>query len=786
MSTRYFGVAVPRLEDPRLLTGGGRYVDDIALPGMLHAAFLRSAVAHGRIGSIDLSAARAMPGVHAAYTMADFAGIASGPMPPMAPHPLLKKPITCTPLANGEVRYAGEAIAMVLADSRAEAEDAVAAIALDIEHLPVAADAREALAPGAPRAHSDRDSNVIATLRGTHGNVDKVFARAAHRFTESFETHRGGCHAMECRGVVATVDAQSGELSLWTSSQSPYMVRRHLASYLGRDEQGIRVAAPDVGGGFGPKANVYPEEFAVALAALACGRTVKWIEDRQEHFLATTQQRDQFWTLEVACDGEGRMLGVRGRCIHDNGAYAPYGLILPANALASFPGPYALEAFDIAIDAVLTNLVPTSPVRGAGRPNTAFVLERLADCVARRLSLSREKVRHRSFVRAEQMPYVTGGKMRDGSPVAYDSGDYARALDLALEKIDATGFERRRAQAAQRHRLLGLGIASCVEDTGLGPFEGASVRVTPAGKVVVSTGAASQGQGHATALAQIAAEALGVDIADVTVRSADTGVFPLGISTIASRIAVTAGSSVEIAARKVREKAIKVAAHMLEVGEHDLEIVNGVVGLAGVPGMAVTLAMIARTLSGAAGVRLPPGIEPDLAASGYFEANQLAFAYGSQACEVEIDPDTGDARVTRYVVAHDCGRLINPLIVDGQIRGGVVHGIGNALYERMRHDEAGQPLTTTYGDYLLPAASEMPDIEIHHIETPSPRNPIGVKGAGEGGTIPAAACVIAAIENALGPKAPFIATHPVSPEQIAEWVNATRKQQGEGHECSDC
>ncbi|MGJ4939408.1 xanthine dehydrogenase family protein molybdopterin-binding subunit [Bradyrhizobium sp. HKCCYLS1011] len=775
MSTRYFGVAVPRLEDPRLLTGGGNYVDDIVLPGMLHAAFLRSPVAHGLIRRVDLSDARAMPGVRAVYGMADFGKIAGGPMPPMAPHPLLKTPITCAPLTSDEVCYVGEPIAMVLADSRAEAEDALAAIELDIEHLPAAADARDAADAGAARAHLNRESNVIATLRGAHGNVDQVFARAAHRFTETFETHRGGCHSMECRGVVAAMNARSAELSVWTSSQSPYMVRRHLAAYLGRDESDIRVIAPDVGGGFGPKANVYPEEFAVALAAITCGRPVKWIEDRQEHFLATTQQRDQIWTLEVACDAQGRMLGVRGRCVHDNGAYAPYGLILPATALASFPGPYALDAFDIAVDVVLTNLVPTSPVRGAGRPNTAFVLERLADCVARHLGLSRDEVRRRSFVTADQMPYATGGRMRDGSAVAYDSGDYTRALDLVLEKIDAAGFERRRTEAAARGRLLGLGLASCVEDTGLGPFEGASVRVTPAGQVVVSTGAASQGQGHATTLAQIAADALGVDLSQVSVKSADTGAFPLGISTIASRIAVTAGSSVEIAARKVRDKAIKVAAHMLEVGEHDLEIENGMVGVVGVPGLTVSLAAIARTLSGAAGVRLPPGVDPDLAATGYFEASQLAFAYGSHACEVEIDPETGDAKVTRYVVAHDCGKLINPLIVDGQIRGGIVHGIGNALYERMKHDEAGQPLTTTYADYLLPAASEMPDIEIHHIETPSPRNPIGVKGAGEGGTIPAAACVISAIENALGPAGPFLRAHPVSPEQIAEWVNATRQ-----------
>ena len=773
MSTRYFGMPVPRLEDPRLLTGGGRYVDDIDLPGMLHAAFLRSPVAHGLIRRLDLAAARACPGVHAAYAMADFAAIASGAIPPMAPHPLIKTPITYPPLAGEEVCYVGECIAMVLAETRAEAEDALAAIDIEIEHLPAVADARAGATAGAPRAHLARDSNVIATMRAAHGDIDAVFARAAHRFTESFDTHRGGCHSMEGRGVIATVDPLDGDLSVWTSSQSPYMVRRHLATYLGRDESTIRVVAPDVGGGFGPKANAYPEEFAVALAALACGRPVKWIEDRVEHFLSTNQQRDQFWTLEVACDADGRILGVRGRCAHDNGAYAPYGLILPATALASFPGPYALEAFDISIDVVLTNLVPTSPVRGAGRPNTAFVLERLADRVARGLGLSRAEVRRRSFIRADEMPYVTGGKMRDGSPVAYDSGDYRAALDLVLDRIDAEGFAARRAASQAQGKLRGIGFASCVEDTGLGPFEGASVRVTPAGKVVVATGAASQGQGHATIFAQIAADALGVAVEDVIVKSADTAAFPLGLSTIASRIAVTAGSSVDIAARKVREKAINAASRLLEAAERDLEIVDGAVRVIGAPGVSVTLAAIARTLSGAAGVPMPGGIEPDLAATGYFESRELAFAYGSQACEVEIDPQTGETKILRYVVAHDCGRLINPLVVDGQIRGGVVHGIGNALFERMKFDETGQPVTTTYGDYPLPGAAEMPDIEIHHIETPSPRNPLGVKGAGEGGTIPAAACVISAIENALGANAPFIGEHPLSPERICELIDAT-------------
>ncbi|MEA2858725.1 MAG: aerobic carbon-monoxide dehydrogenase large subunit, partial [Methylobacteriaceae bacterium] len=413
MSARYFGAAVPRLEDPRLLAGRGRYVDDISLPGMLHAAFLRAQVAHGRLRAIDAAEARAMPGVAAVYTMGDFAAIAQGPMPPMAPHPLIKTPITYHPLAVDEVRHVGEAIAVVLADTRQRAEDAADAIQLEIDDLPSVADAAAAIAEGAPQVDSGRDSNLIGTMRGGFGDAAAVFAKADHILSETFSIHRGGCHSMECRGVVAVPDALTDNLTIYTSSQSPYMVRRHLAQYLQRDESTLRVIAPDVGGGFGPKGNVYPEEFAVALAALAIQRPVKWIEDRSEHFVATTQQRDQVWMLDVAFTRDGRMQAVRGRCIHDNGAYAPYGLILPATALASFPGPYALQALDISIDVVLTNLVPTTPVRGAARPCTAFVLERLADRIARHLDLPRQEVRRRSFVTADEMPYTTGMKARD-------------------------------------------------------------------------------------------------------------------------------------------------------------------------------------------------------------------------------------------------------------------------------------------------------------------------------------------------------------------------------------
>jgi aerobic carbon-monoxide dehydrogenase large subunit len=768
MGVRHFGASVARLEDPRLLKGGGRYLDDIQMSGLLHAAFVRSQSAHARINGLDKAAALELPGIAAIFTAEDLESVAAGPMPQMAPHPALKQPFAYHPLAKDAVHHVGEAMALVLAETRHAAEDAANAVFADLDELPAIADARRALEPGAALVHIGAPDNLAGTLRAGFGNVEHVFRTADHTLTEHFALHRGGCHAMECRGVIAQYDAAGDVVTLWSSTQAPYSVRRLLSAYLGRDEAQVRVIAPDVGGGFGPKAGVYAEEFALALAAIKTGRPIKWVEDRREHFVTTTQQRDQFWTLEVAFSADGRMRGIRGRCIHENGAYLPYGLILPATVLGSFPGPYALEALDITLDVVMTNLVPNSPVRGAGRPNTAFVLERLADRVASYLKMPREEVRRKSFVRAEQMPYVTGMKARDGSPVSYDSGDYRAALDLALEKADAASFPARKAAARAQGKFLGLGIASCVEDTGIGPFEGATVRVTSAGRVVITTGAASQGQGHTTVFAQICADALGVELDKITVEAADTAKFPTGIGTIGSRIAVTGGSSVALAAQRVRAKALKAASEMLEVAESDLDIEDGVIRVAGVPGMSLKLADIAKRLQGATGIPMLAGIEPDLAATAYFDSRATTFAYGTNVCEVEVDRETGGVKLLRYVVAHDCGRLINPLLVDGQIRGGVVHGIGNALFERMIFSEDGQPLTSNYGEYLLPTALEMPNIEIHHIETPSPLNPLGVKGAGEGGTIPATAAVISAIEDALSERGIFIGEHPISPERLLD------------------
>jgi carbon-monoxide dehydrogenase large subunit len=773
VSTRYFGAPVRRREDPRLITGKGRYVDDITLPGMVHLAFVRSEFAHAAILSVDLGEARALPGVLGAFAADDLGPVAGAPMPQAIPSPHLKQSRTYAPLAKDEVCHVGVPVAVIAAETRAIAEDAAALVRVEYRRLPAIIDWRKALEPGAPLARQDLRDNRVAQLHNGFGDVGAIFAGAAHVFRERFETHRGGCHSMECRGVVCGYDEADDRLTLFTSTQAPYLVRGVLAQHLGREEHSIRVSAPDVGGGFGPKCVVFPEEIVAPLVAMALNRPVKWIEDRREHFISTAQQRDQLWDVEVAADSNGRLLAVRGRCVHDNGAYVPYGLIAAVTSMAAFPGPYALQGLDVTTDVVFTNLVPNVPVRGAGRPTTCFVLERLADRVARELGISREEVRRRSFVRADQFPYTTGAKARDGNLISYDSGDFHRCLEEALARF-GDGFEERRARARARGKYLGYGIASYVEDTGLAPFEGASIRVQPSGQVLIQTGACSQGQGHDTVLAQICADALSVPIERITVESGDTARFPHGIGTIASRVAVLAGSSVHLAATEIGRKAIKVAGMILEASEQDLELRDGAVNVLGVPDHRVTFAELARKLDGTTGMPMLKGVEPGLSATAFFNVERNTFASGANLAEVEVDPETGMVRITRYIVAHDCGKLINPLLVDGQVRGGVVHGIGNALFERMIHDGDGQPQTVTYGEYLLPLASEMPRIEIIHIETPSPLNPLGVKGAGEGGTIPAAACIISAIEHALSPFSVRIAEHPVSPARLVELIAQAR------------
>lgn len=775
MAGRYVGAGLPRLEDARLLTGRGRYLDDLDVPGALHAAFVRSPVAHARVRSVDVAAARTAPGVVGAFALADLpARFREAPMRQLYPSPLLVEDVTQHVLCADEVCFVGQTVAVVVAESRYLAEDAAELVELELEELPAIVDCGRALDQGAPPAHRGAATNHAATLRTAYGDVEAAFAAAAGVVRAELLQHRGGCHSMETRGVVAVDDSARDGLTVWSSTQSPYLIRRAIAAELGDDEERVRVVAPDVGGGFGPKAAFYPEEVVVPLLARLLGRPVKWVEDRREHFVATNTTRDQHWSVEAAHDAEGRILAVRGRVLADSGAYAPYGLLLPLTSLTPLPGAYAIPALDVSMDVVYTNTTPNSAVRGAGRPYGIYAVERLIELVGRALGLDPAEVRRRNLVRPEQMPYPTGAKARDGSPIVYDSGDYPACLERALELADYAGFRERQRAARAEGRYLGIGIGTCIEDTGVGPFEGASVRVTTGGKVAVRTGAASQGQGHATIVAQVVADRLGIAPADVTVESADTARFPHGVGTIGSRVAANLAPAADDAAEQVGVLARRLAAGLLEAAEADLELVDGAVRVAGAPERSVPLADLATRLAPMAGGRVPEGFRPGLEATSYLGSSATPIANGTNVAEVEVDLETGDVRVLRYSVAHDCGVLLNPTIVDGQIIGGVVHGIGNALFERAAYDEDGQPAASHYGEYLLPAAGEMPHVEIVHLESPSPLNSLGVKGAGEGGTIPAAPAIVAAVESALAPFGVSIDRYPIDPSTLVELIAAGR------------
>jgi aerobic carbon-monoxide dehydrogenase large subunit len=543
---------------------------------------------------------------------------------------------------------------------------------------------------------------------------------------------------------------------------------------LERDENQIRVVAPDVGGGFGAKFVMYPEEVALCAASLHLRCPVKWIEDRREHFLAAVQERDQYWDLEVAFDGAGRVLALRGDLIHDQGAYTPQGLNLPYNASTGVTGPYIVPAYELRVLVAETNKVATMPVRGAGYPEAAFVMERVLDRIARTLSLDRAEVRLRNFVPTEKIPYTTPLKTRSGSAITLDSGDFPRSLDIALKAIDYAGFTERRRRASAEGRHIGIGIGNGMKGTGRGPFESGIVRVGRSGRISVYTGAMPMGQGIKTALAQICAEQFAVATDTVTVVAGDTAVIPYGQGGFASRQTITAGSAVHLAATAVREKMLAVAAHLLEAGVEDLELRNGRVELVGAPGSGLSFQEIAEAVSGVPGYAMPGQFEPGLESMKSFLPSALTYGMGCHAVEVEVDIETGGVKILRYVVVNDSGRLINPMIVEGQLVGGAAHGIGNALYEWMGYDAGAQPLTTTFADYLLATAPEIPKIEVHFLECPSPLNPLGVKGVGESGCVPAAGAIVSAIENALEPFGLTISEYPVTPARLFPLIDAAR------------
>lgn len=612
-------------------------------------AFVRSREAHARVLSIDVTAALSVPGVTAVLTLKDFGDIAAKTMVQAYPNPAIKQNLTQYPLAKDVVCYVGEAIAVVIADSRYIAEDAAERVVVEYESLPVVIDARDAVMTGANLAHHGAPNNVGASVAWRYGDVAAAFATAPHVFKESYHQHRGAPHSMEGRAVLAQYESAADQLTMWSSTQSPFLVRRFVAQYLGREESGIRVIAPDVGGGFGPKAGHYAEELVAALVAIKLGRPVKWTEDRREHFLTTTQQRDQFWEVGVACDATGKVLGLRAKCIHDNGAYLPYGLLLALTSVVPFPGAYTIPAVDASLDVVFTNAVPTTPIRGAGRPNVAYILERTIDTIARNLKLDRAAVRRANFVRTEQMPYQTGGKLPSGLSIQYDSGDYGKCLDMVMRTADYAGFEARRAAAAKSGRWIGLGVASYNEDTGLPPYEGATVKVLPSGRILVELGSCAQGQGLETIAAQIAADQFDVDPASVVVKTGDTALAALALSTVGSRVTATAGPSIQLAAREVRDKAIRLAALQLEAAEQDLEITHGAVHIKGIFDRKITLADLSKRLRSVVNMPLPKGFTPGLEATSYHMTERAVYANGSNIAEVEVDIGTGGSEAPQLL-----------------------------------------------------------------------------------------------------------------------------------------
>ncbi len=765
--TAYIGKPVRRVEDRPLLTGAGRFVGDLRVSGMLEAAFVRSPHAHARIRGVDARAARAQARVHAVFAFSDLAPLLSQARLPLGFRTdALPPDITPFPLARDEVAFVGEAVAVVIAQTRHDAEDAAALVTVDYEPLAPVSDCRAALLPGAPRAHTARPSNLLIELKQGYGDVAGAFARAPHRARVHLKQHRGGAHSMEGRGALASYDTNEERVTLWTSTQLAHEVRAALMKLLRLDENQLRVLAPDVGGGFGAKFLLYPEEVTLTAACLKLRRPIRWVEDRREHFLAAIQERDQYWELEVAFDNDGRLLGLRGIMIHDQGAYTPQGINLPYNAATGVPGPYILPAYELRVQVAETNKVATMPVRGAGYPEAAFAMERALDRIAQELSLDPAQVRERNLVPPQMMPYVTPLKTRAGSPVALDSGDFPAYQRMALAAIDYAGFPARQREAYASGRYLGIGIGNGVKGTGRGPFESAIVRIGRSGRISLYTGAMPMGQGVKTALAQICAEQFDVAPELVSVTAGDTAVIPYGQGGFASRQTVTAGSSVHMAAAAVREKALAVAAHLLEVSTSDLELRNGRIEIAGAPGSGLDLQEVAEAVAGVPGYSMPGKFDPGLESLQSFQPGALTYGGACHAVEVEVDVETCGLCVLRYVVVNDSGRIINPMIAQGQIMGGVVHGIGNALFELMAYDADAQPVTTTFAEYLMPGATEVPNVEVEFAQFPSPLNPLGVKGVGESGCVPAPGAIISAIENALSSFGVRIEEYPVTPARL--------------------
>jgi carbon-monoxide dehydrogenase large subunit len=771
----YVGQSLPRREDMRLLTGRGQFVADLKIPDVLHAVFVRSGTAHARIRAVDLSRASEAPGVVYVLSGGELARL----LPPV-PDTQLSLPRKWTTqvqhtflnpqqplLAHDKVRHAGEAVAVILAESRYLAEDAAALVTLDLEPLSAIIDPEAALAPGAPVLHEKYSTNLIGEFRVGKGDVEAALARAPHRLKRRFHHHRYAAIPMECRGVVSAYDQRSDTVTIWSSTQVVHWLRREASAVLGMPEARIRSVAPDVGGGFGVKGHVYPEDLLIPFLARRLNRPVRWIEDRREHFMCSCHSRDQIHDVEVGFDDEGRLLALRDSFIADCGAWNPIGAGIAYNTAVHLPGPYKFDHFAVHARIAATSKVPNAPYRGAGRPEATFAMERMMDLIAAELGLDPADVRMKNMIPHAEMPYRLGLPYRDGQPIEYDSGDYPKALKQALDAIGGVAaFRERQREARASGRYVGLGIGCYVEGTGVGPFESATVRIDPTGKVYVASGACPQGQGMETIFSQVVADAWKVKPDDVVMALADTSAISMGFGTIASRSTVTLSAAIHYASEILREKAFAIAANMLECAPGDLELRNGSIGVVGVPGNEVTLGSVARASRPGWDHGRPPGVSAGLEETYYFEPPTVTWSYAAHAGIVEVDLNTGTISIDKYVVVHDCGVVVNPMLVEGQILGGTVQGLGGAMLEEFAYDGEGQLLTTTFADYLLPTASDIPHMELLHQHHPSPLNPFGVKGVGEGSAISPPVVIANAVSDALSPfKAEFNST-PIRPQQI--------------------
>jgi carbon-monoxide dehydrogenase large subunit len=776
------GARIRRREDPELITGTGIYVDDVTQTGTLHMFVLRSSQAHARVKGIETDQARKAEGVVAVFTGKDLRGDFKGTIPAGVAFIPDKKVPPQHPIAIDKVRYVGEPVAIVLASSRAAAEDAAERIEVGYEPLPAVVDIEKAIQPGAPLLHEELGSNQSFEARFAGGDAEVAFREAEVVIKQRLNQQRCFPVAIEPRGVLADYKPFARTLTVWSSTQIPHILKLNLASLLGIAEHAVRVIAPEVGGGFGSKIRIYSEELLAAAASRRLGRPVRWTGDRSEDLRATTHGRAQIWDVEAAARRDGTVLAVRATQYLDLGAYCSPTGTFQTIALLVAQGPYRLKAFDGRTVGVFTNKTPTDAYRGAGRPEATYLIERVMDLVARELGKDPVEIRRKNFIGKEEFPYT------NLVGLTYDSGDYELTLAQALQRIDYPGLRKQQAELRKQGRYLGIGLSTYLEICGLGPAKAtrpnagfglwgsALVRLRASGTVEVIVGSSPHGQGHETPFAQIVGDALGVPIDDIEVMHGDTAFGPMGLDTYGSRSLSCDGVAAHLSAQKVRDKARRLAAHLLEAAEGDVVYEGGRAFVKGAPSRAKTIQEL--TLAAYEADNLPPGMEPTLEAATFFDPSNFVWPFGAHVCAVEVDAETGALRILRYVAVDDCGVRINPLVVDGQIHGGIAQAIGQALLEEVVYGEDGQLKTGTLVDYMVPSAADLPGFELGATVTPSPSNPLGVKGIGEAGTIAATPAVINAVVDALQPFGVKDVDMPASPQKLWQLMhrNGGRKK----------